>query len=312
MAKSSASNAKVKKANVQKAGAQKAKTSPISTAKTTPSKKQAVQKMRRGFAPRISQTFRSSWNGIAPLRKNAGLFFGIAGAVALSQLALWWKPLAGVYANAGLFALLLGLALWKESFRKLAISVAILPIAIMIDLCLPQGNAFGQAAVFYDAILLLTLVYRFMFALDEPIKSTALKLRGYAFALPLMAVLGQLLGVLGYGMLRHQYAFKNISLPLVAVTACVFALTEEMFFRGLIQQRAAKVMHPAIAAALSTILFALANIGYGTILAPLYALIAGAVLSVTYYKKQNLLLTFTINAMSKLAYVGLLATFVLR
>ena len=253
-----------------------------------------------------------AWRATAPLRENIGMFLTISAATVASQLALWWRPTVGVYANAALFALLLALALWKETIRKVAISVAILPIAVMIDLCLPQGNAFGQAVVFYDAILLLTLVYRFMFTLDEPLKNSMLKLRGYAFALPMMAVIGQLLGLLGYGLLRNHYAFKNISLPLVAASACVFALTEEMFFRGLVQQRAAKVMHPGMAAALSAILFTVMNIGYGTIYAPLYALAAGVVLSVTYYLRQNLILTFTINAMSKLAYVGLLATFVLR
>lgn len=255
---------------------------------------------------------RRAWGATAPLRRHIGVFFAVAGSVVVSQLALWWKPVAGVYANAALFAVLLALALWKEAARKVAISVAILPVAVMIDLCLPQGNPFGQAVVFYDTILLLTLVYRFMFTLDEPLKNSALKLRGYALALPMMAVIGQLLGALGYGLLRNHYAFKNISLPLVTASACVFALTEEMFFRGLVQQRAAKLMHPGMAAALSAILFTVMNIGYGTIYAPLYALCAGVVLSATYFFRQNLILTFTINAMSKLAYVGLLATFVLR
>jgi hypothetical protein len=47
-------------------------------------------------------------------------------------------------------------------------------------------------------------------------------------------------------------------------------------------------------------------------LAPLFALISGIVLSFTYYKKQNLVLTATINAAMKLGYIGLIAGFIFR
>jgi membrane protease YdiL (CAAX protease family) len=232
--------------------------------------------------------------------------------VGAAQLTLLWRPVVGIYFNAAALAVLVGLALWSEKLRQLAISVAIIPVATMVILSLPQTSVFAETVVFYDALLILALIYRFMFTIEYPLAETRLGLKAYALAIPLMLVIGQALGVLGYFMLRTHYTFGNTSLPLVGATVVVFALAEETLFHGLIQQRASRVMHPILAAILSTFLFVLMSIDSTTIIAPLFALILGAVLSFTYYKKQNLVLTMAINAMCKLAYVGLLATFVFR
>jgi membrane protease YdiL (CAAX protease family) len=166
--------------------------------------------------------------------------------------------------------------------------------------------------VFYDVILVLGLIYRFMFTLDYPLKETRLSLKEYAFSLSLMAVAGEALGVIGYGMLRHHYVFGNTSLPLIAATVVVFALAEETLFRGLIQQRASRVMHPVLAALLSTMLFTFVSISTMTVLAPLFSLILGTVLAFTYAKRPNLVLTSTINILAKLTYIGLMASFIFR
>lgn len=264
------------------------------------------------FAQRVRQMPSRAWAATAAYRVHFGLFAMVLLAVVVAQLCLRWKSTVGMYVNAASFATLVGMALWREAFRKVAISAAILPVVVMVNLCLPQSSNFDQAVVLYDTLLLLTLVYRFMFALDEPVQSTALTLRGYGLTLPLMVVLGQLLGLLGYGMLRTHYIYTLISYPLVAAAVAVFAIAEEMFFRGLLQQRASKVLHPAMAAVLSAVTYASFTLDRATWLAPLFGLIMGGVLSFIYLKKQNLLLTITVNAMSKLAFIGLLATFAAR
>jgi membrane protease YdiL (CAAX protease family) len=274
----------------------------VAVAKETPIKK------RRSFRIWSAHLVKA----FAPLRKGRGLAAGVVFLILAVQLALLWKPIVGIYVNAAAFAVLCGIALVRESYRKLAISVAILPVATMITLSLPQSSHFAESVVFYDALLLLALVYRFWFTIDEPLSNTALTLRGYGLTLPLMVVVGQLLGGASYLTLRNYYAYQPTSLPLVVVASIVFAIAEEMLFRGLIQQRAAKIMHPALAAVVSAILYASVNIDHSTIWAPAMGLLIGAVLSFIYFKKQNLLLTITVNAMSKLAFLGLLATFVLR
>jgi len=268
-----------------------------------------------------SQAATTSWFGrrgasaqrsYAQIQQNLWVAAGTLIAIAASTLTLTFHPVAGVVVNAAVLAFLIGLALWREPVRKLATSVAILPVVTLLSLSLPATNAFAESAVIYASLLLLTLVYRYIFTLDQPLTFSRLTLRGYGLALPLMVVLGQVLGVLAYGLQRHSYSFSATPTALVALAAVVFAAAEEMFFRGLVQQQAAKVMHPVIAAILSAGLYTIVSINHATILAPLFGLITGAVLAATYYKKQNLILTTTINAAAKLTYIGLLAAFVLR
>lgn len=241
------------------------------------------------------------------------IFALIVGVIVAAQWTLFGKASVGIYINAAAFAALVGLGLRVERARQLAISAAIIPVATMASLSLPQTTNFAQTVVFYDALLVLALVYRFMFTLDHPLDSIRLTVRGYLIALPLMMVIGQALGVIGYGLLRHQYTFEHTSLPLVAATTAVFAITEEVLLRGLIQQRASLVFHPALAAVLSTVLFVAMSFGHtGSYLVPLFALILGSVLSATYYFKQNLVLTITMNLTAKLVYIGLMAGFIFR
>jgi membrane protease YdiL (CAAX protease family) len=261
---------------------------------------------RKGIGSILSTIFKP-FRSSRLLFKNFWAFLIIIILVIGAQVTLFEKPVVGVYINAFAFTGLIGLALW------LAISAAILPVAMMITLSLPETSTFAQSVVFYCAILLMGLIYRFMFTLDEPVSNSKLKLGGYILALPLSLVIGQALGAAGYGLLRHQYTFGHTALPLVAVASVVFAISEEVLFRGLIQQRAAKVLHPGLAAVLSAVLYAGFTFGHaGSYLAPLFGLIMGITLAITYYRKNNLILTIAINAASKLAYVGLMASFVFR
>jgi membrane protease YdiL (CAAX protease family) len=250
---------------------------------------------------------------IRPLLRSIWLAIIILVLVLSSQLSLYEKPILGVYITAFAFACLVAIALASESARKLAISAAILPIATMINLSLPQTSLFAQLVVYYDGLLVLGLVYRFMFTLDEPVKNTRLGIKGYIFALPLMIIIGQLLGTIGFLFLKHQYAFHKTSLPLVAVATAVFAISEEVVFQGLIQHTASKVLHPITAAVMTAALYTSLSFGHhGSYLTPLFALIMGIVLAATYYKKPNLILAIGVNITAKLAYIGLLAGFVFR
>jgi membrane protease YdiL (CAAX protease family) len=251
-------------------------------------------------------------NYIAPFFRGFWIFIFIATVVIASQVVLRFDPNVGVYINAGALATLIGLALWKEKTTMLATSAAIIPVANMISLSLPQTSIFSQTVIYYDVILVLALVYRFTFTLDEPLSITKLSLKGYVLLLPLMIFLGEALGGIGYIMLRHAYPFGHTSLPLVAGTVAVFALAEESLFRGLIQQRAGQVMSSKLAAILAAALFIATTIGHFSILAPIFAAILVTVLSITYYKKPNLVLSGTINLLTKLTYIGLMASFIFR
>ena len=248
----------------------------------------------------IWKFLKKTGKNLKPFMKNIWAVFVILLLIGATQLTLLWRPIAGIYVNAAALAILIGIALWFKKLRELAISVAIIPAATMVLLSLPQTTTFAQDVVFYNVILVLGLIYRIMFTIDFPLQLTHLSIKNYAFAVALMAVAGEVLGVIGYGMLRHQYPFGDTPLPMVAATVAVFAFTEEVLFRGLIQQRAQLVMHPLLAAILPTMLFTFVSINTSTYLAPLFSLILGAVLAYTYAKKQNLILTGTINALAQL------------
>jgi membrane protease YdiL (CAAX protease family) len=260
------------------------------------------------IAIRFVSIFEIFWRHI----RQSFVFILIVLAVLAGQLGLLWRPDVGVYIEVFTAAALMGIAVWKPRVRTIALSSAIIPIAMMITLSLPNTSNLIQSMIFYDALLVLGLVYRFMFTLDMPTVYTRLTLRGYAAGIGLMLVIGEVLGLIGYALLRHHYTFSSAPLATVAVSSAVFAITEEIFFRGLIQQRAAQIMNPLSAALLTTVLYTVVSIGHITVIATLFSLLLGATLSAIYYKKQNLILTITVNLMTKLTYIGLLATFVYR
>jgi membrane protease YdiL (CAAX protease family) len=236
----------------------------------------------------------------------------VAAAIVIPQVTLLWRPLVGTYATVFALVALLILALRSEQARRLAIAAAILPVTLLVSLSLPQSDAFTQAGEFYSTVLLLVIMCNYTFSFHEPLDFSALG-KQYWLLLPLMVVVGEVLGALGYGALRNTpYIFHGVPTYLVAVGAVIFAVAEELLFRGHIQQQAGKVLHPVVAAALTVVVYATVYMAHGSALPFIFALLSGTVLSTVYYFKQNLLLTTTANAVMKLTYLGLLATFVLH
>ena len=252
---------------------------------------------------------------LRPVRATRGSSWIVAGYIALlvaDQLTLAYVERFGLVFNIVVLFVLVAGALLSENLRKLSVSLAILPVAYMATSSFTTHNAFQKAAVFYGLLLVLTLVYRYLFTLEDDVERSRLKLRGHAFGLPLMLIMGEVAGVVGYAFLRHQYPYGHISLPLVAIASIVFAITEEMLLRGLVQKEAEKVVTPSAAVGLASVLYAALAFNSQTLLSIGPAIVMGVVLALVYKFKQNLLLSIAINAAAKLTYIGLIATFVLR
>ncbi len=243
--------------------------------------------------------------------KTACLASGLMAALLLPQLALLWRPLLGVYATVVALAVLLVVALHVVKLRKLAIAAAILPITMLVSLSLPQIDAFDRTCALYTIILAVVTLTNFTFGLDEPLGFEALKKKLF-LVLPLMIVIGEAVGAISFGMLRHTYDFHGTPTLLVASVAITSAIAEETLFRGLIQAQAARVFHPVLAVTLTSVAYMALFIGTGSVLPAVFAAVAGLTLSAIYAFKQNLVLTTTANAVMKLTYLGLMATFVLR
>jgi membrane protease YdiL (CAAX protease family) len=243
---------------------------------------------------------------------NSWIYLLMIASVAAAQITLIWSPRVGVFINALALVIAIAIAIAKDDLHKTAVSLGILPIVNMVVISFMPSQRFTNSIVFYDVLLLLALVYRFIFTTSEPVKKSSLGLNGYAIGLPIMIVVGEILSVIGFVFLRHHYQYRGISLPLVALAAVVFAFAEEMFLRGLIQQQGSKVFNPLMAAFGTTLLYVVLGLYHGTMLSIPVAVVIGATLSYTYYKKQNLVLTTTMNAVAKLGYLGLVAGFIFR
>jgi membrane protease YdiL (CAAX protease family) len=264
------------------------------------------------YSQRVMTGMGRLWRIVKPLSRHGYIWFVTVGLLVAAQTTLIWAPRVGIYLNALALVGLSAVAILQPTARKVAISMAILPVATMITASFMLHTIIGQITVFEVALLLLAILYRYVFTLEQPLSNSKLTIKGYCLILPLMLITGQLIGVIGYGLLRHHYPFAGYSLPLVALVAVVFAFAEEMLLRGLIQQQGSQLFHPAIAALTSTILYVFLSLDHATMLTLPAALVMGAVLSFVYYQKQNLILTTTINAAAKLTYIGLVAGFILR
>ena len=249
---------------------------------------------------------------LKPLGKHGYIWLVTIGMLVAAQATLIWAPHVGIYINAAALAGLTAVAILQAKARTVAIGMAIIPVATMITASVVPHTNFGKTTVFDVSLLLLALLYRYIFTLEHPLSNTKLSAKGYGMLLPLMLIVGQLVGLIGYALLRNHYPYHHYSLPLVAVAAVVFAFAEEMLLRGLIQQQGSRLFHPAAAALGTAILYVFLSLDHATMLTLPAAIVMGSVLSFVYYKKQNLILTTAINAAAKLTYIGLVAGFILR
>jgi membrane protease YdiL (CAAX protease family) len=236
----------------------------------------------------------------------------IFGAVIAGQVSLFYKPNLGAYLTAAALALLMGIATLSDVNRKLALSAAIIPLLSMINLSIVQQSAFEQTAILYSSMLVLALAYRFILAPGTTPVNSHLSLRGYLGSLSLMAIVGALLGLLGYKLLINSYIFGGTRFWQVIIVAIVGACAEEALFRGLIQRQATQLMRPVYAAALTSLLYLTLSSSHFTGWSLLVGAVSSATLSTIYVIKPNLILTTTLNLASKLIYIGLVASFVLR
>lgn len=256
-------------------------------------------------------THRERWAAIVgELRQHSfavKTFSFIVSVIGISQLLLLAAPVAGVFANAMALVLLAALAIRSDRARTMAIAICILPLATMVSLALPQGNALNQSAVLYAVLFVLAIAYHYIFPYDK--SAGKLTWKGYLAIAPTMIVAGQVLGALAYGMLRNEQSFGGISLPVITIAMILFSLAEEIFFRGLIQEQASRAVNPIVATALTATLYTLMTLPIGSITTTLFAASSSTILSCIYYTKPNIVITTITNITLKVLFVGLLSIF---
>lgn len=232
----------------------------------------------------------------------------ITSTVVFSQALFLLRPVAGAYAAALAFMLLVLFAGIVERYRSLATGAALLPLATIVSFSLPQETALAQTVVFYGALLGLGAMYLYLLRGEGTLLRPKHGWRTYAYGVPAVIILGELIGGLAY-LLQDAYPFDGSKTLLVGGAVIVFAIAEEVVFRGLIQRQAGRLFHPAVAAVLAAVLYAGASIGFGSWPAFWTALAAGGVLAAVYAVTRSILLTTILNMTAKLVFLGLLATY---
>jgi membrane protease YdiL (CAAX protease family) len=244
--------------------------------------------------------------------KRHRLFQAISIFSIVPPLVTAWNPIIGIYVEYVAFAVLLGIALYSERARKLAVSAAILPMSMMLAFCVPHVTYLTDTTVLYGAMLAFAIIYQRILANPKPVVApiSAPDVRLADFSQ--MLLIGLIFGGEGYFVLRHYYLYQGTPLLLVAVVAAMSAAAEVILFQGLIQEQASRIMKSSQAAVLTTILFAAANIGRSTWLTAAFALTIGGTMAMTYYSRRNLGLVLVTNIAMKVSYVCLVTAYVIH
>lgn len=240
-------------------------------------------------------------------RRYLGLF-GLLGLIGLSQGLFFVKPSLGVYASVGTFMVIVAIALMRESFRHIGIGLAIVPFLTILIGVLPISDQTARLGIYYGVILVLSLMYRFFLFHDPPF--VRIKLRHNFLAFIGLVLVGVACGVGYFFLPEHSYPFQALPLYSMIAGCFVIALTEELFFRGLIQQKALRVVSPNRAIIATAVLYAVMSVG-STISYPVVAAaVFSGLLSLIYRYVPNPLLTFTVNVSAKLTFIILVSMYV--
>lgn len=219
-------------------------------------------------------------------------FISIIFLFTASQVGLFLAPILGLYINTVVFAVCIVTALKWSHMRNVFLAIAILPIATMVSLVLPQEDLVLQLAIYYGVIFVLASTYWLIFRRVKQEKG----LQPINLVVVFTLLIATLLIILITG---NAIVWPGLPLALVVLGVLYFAVTEELLFRSLIQGEITKFVGMRYAVVGSAMLYVVSAINHTILLMPLLALITGLSLSFIYAKRQNLLLTSCMNAFFK-------------
>jgi len=195
-------------------------------------------------------------------------------------------------------------AAFDKTSRNLLASLSIIPAVRLIGFSIPSANVFLRIALFYGSIFALSLGY----IICLKIKKTGHNLK-HIKDLPLMIFIGILLGSLEYAFLPKESS--NLSMPFSSALLffLFFGYTEELLFRGLIQNLVEKITKPLYSILFTSILFTSVHINNG-LSGAILAFFISVIISLVFLRKKNIFLVTALNTTINL-FVFLLASNIL-
>lgn len=197
--------------------------------------------------------------------------------VAFTEIFLAKSPMIGFVLYLGFLTAVCFILSKNENlgkFDKFFILLLIVPLIRVLQLfiTLPQP---WESIISYSILLILSIYYLVWFRFP-------LKLRGNYVILPLVLILGFLLGFIGKIFLSVP---ANLSILLILL----IILSEEIFFRGLLQESSAPIFGISLSIIIPAVFYSLVHISLG-IFAFGYFLIFGLISGLIYASTRNLIL----------------------
>tara|TARA_Y100000310_G_C20680897_1_gene815858 strand:- start:590 stop:1276 length:687 start_codon:yes stop_codon:yes gene_type:complete len=212
--------------------------------------------------------------------------------VAFTEIFLAKSPMIGfILYLAFLTAVCFILSKNKElnKFDKFLILLLIIPLIKILQLFISLPSIWNSI-ISYSILLILSIYYLSWFKIQ-------LKLKGNYLVLPLVLILGLLLGIMGKLFLPIFPALTNFSILLILIVV----LSEEIFFRGLLQETSTPIFGTALSIIIPALFYSLSHVSLG-IFAFIYFLAFGLISGLIYASTRNLSLSIIL---------GLVANFIL-
>jgi len=205
-------------------------------------------------------------------------------SVFLSEIALSINEIAGFLLYSVLIAsvfIAFSRAEEIDNYGKIAVFMLIVPMLRVAEIFIPL-SLFWRTVIFYYLLFFLVIFYSFKFRINLSFRRKNLLL------LPLVIILAIGLGILGNKLFSLQ---KTIELLYILP---IIAFSEEVLFRGLIQNIIKKEYGWLIAILIPAILYSIFSLSFG-IYFGLFIFFVSLIIGLIYNFCRNIFLTIIIN-----------------
>jgi len=249
-----------------------------------------------------------------PELRNAGLYLIIPiVAIAFAEFMIFsGRVIAAMEVHA---AVLLGLSLSmlyikNEDIQKTYQALILLPILRLVNLSMP---AFYEETLYSFVFIYGLLTIPVTIALTNQgftREQLGVTFKKIALYIPLAIIMGLLLAVGEYLIIKTNYLIPDLSIPnlltLTFLMVFLVGLIEELIFRSVLQNRLEVLLGSRGGLIITSVLFGLMHSGYGNIGEVFYALLVGFIIGYMFYKTRSLPLVAMIHGFINVFLFGVL------
>lgn len=217
------------------------------------------------------------------------LLLNLTMLIFLSEVTVFFWPFIGMFVNAFILTSLLISAVFDKASRNLLACLSIIPAVRLVGFSIPSTDIFLRTALVYCSIFVLCFGYQVCLK----IKKTWHRLK-HIRDLPLMIIIGVLFGSLEYAFLPKEGFNLGISFSSALLFFLFLGYTEELLFRGLIQNLVEKITKPLYSILFTSILYTFVHIN-NSLSGTALAFFVSMIVSTVFHRKKNIFLVTALN-----------------